>query len=84
MHAHGLLFLEKMVHRFCLIRYAWIILFEVSDSTHGIICVDVLFKIGENSKSDNFSNQICTKGILGDSSAIAMDQCPPYEKRLVY
>ena len=44
--AQGLLFFEKMVHRFCLIRYAWLNFFEVSGSTYGKICAHELFNIG--------------------------------------
>ena len=44
--AQGLLFFEKMVHRFCLIRYAWLNFFEVSGSTCGKICAHELFNIG--------------------------------------
>ena len=46
MPAQGLLFFEKMVHRFCLIRYAWLNFFEVSGSTYGKICAHELFNIG--------------------------------------
>ena len=73
--AQGLLFFEKMVHRFCLIRYAWLIFFEVSGSTYGKICAHELFNIGHSIQSlhswwlfisplDSSKPQTCLEGAV--------------------